>query len=429
MEKLKFSVILMLIVLLPFSMFAEGSQEESETEQQSVLKVLSYTTEPTKTIQEEIFSTYDQEHPNVDVRVDRVPFNELYRKIAVSVASEEPPDVIYVDGPLSKNYAANDIIISLSDYFSNDELSDFLPASIDEGSYQGEIYTIPERQSATAVIYNKKHVEEAGIKPPTQLEDAWTMDEFLNVLNKVTKKDSSGRVSVWGLTQMSKYRVYSDYSFIRSNGQSEDHPTFKGISDDGSTVDGYLDHPNTIEALKFWQDLHQTHKVMPTQQSPSMFENGMSVFYQAAGTAMGKLDKDYPDMDWSVMPQPYFQTPIVHTGSFHWGVTTKSENKEVAVDFIKYITNPENAMKLHQAVQQIPNRISVFEDSEIYKEYPRKVFKDTSLEWGEPRPQTVGFREYEDIMFNVLKDIILGEDVEERATRGVSEIESELEKY
>lgn len=428
MKRIICLLFLVFLFLFPLAFFASAQQGAVSTEK-VVIRVLSYTSEPTKTVQEEIFAEYDKANENIELQVDRVPFNELYRKIAISVASESPYDVIYVDGPLTKNYAYNNIIIPLNEYFTEEELSDFLPASINEGSFNGNIYSIPERQSATAIIYNKKYLEEAGITPPSKLEDAWTMNEFLEVLKQVTQRDENGRVTRWGLTQMSKYRVYSDYSFIRSNGSDENHPTFLGISPDGSTVSGYLDHPDTIEALKFWQDLHQVYKVIPTQQSPSMFENGLSVFYQAAGTSVGKLNKEYPDIEWGIMPQPYFKTPIVHTGSFHWGVSAKSKYKNQAVDFVKYITNPENATKLHLAVQQIPARRSVLDNVKTYESYPMKVYKESMKEWGEPRTQTVAFREYEDIMLKMLKDIILGANVEERVVLTVKDINAVLSKY
>ncbi len=393
------------------------------------LRVLSYTTEPVPRVQDAIFAKFMSANAGIKLEVERVPFNELYRKIAVAVASGTPYDAIYVDGPMTNSYARNGIIIPLDPYFSKEELADFFPSSIEECSADGKLYAIPERQSATAVFFNKKLLATTGIAVPDRLENAWSMDQFSDVLKKVTQRDSAGKVTVWGLAQMSKYRLYSDYSFIRSNGADKNSPVFKALDAANKTASGYLDHPDTIAALKFWQDLHQVHQVMPTQQSPDMFENGLSAFYQASDIAVGRLKKDFPNLDWGVMPQPFFKTPIVHTGSFHWGIMDKSQNQAAAVRFLKYVTSKEALTEFHLGIGQLPPRKSIFESVDSYKNYPQKLFADSLMKWGVPRPQTPAYSEYENFMFQMLKDIILGADVKAAVADTVKKVNEVLKKY
>ncbi len=395
----------------------------------ATLRVLSYTTEPVPRVQDGIFAKFMVANPDIKLEVERVPFNELYRKIAVSVATGTSYDAIYVDGPMTKSYAKNGILIPLDPYFSKAELADFFPSSIEECSADGRLYAIPERQSATAVLFNKKLLAATGIIIPERLENAWSMDQFLDVLKKVTKKDATGKVLVWGMVQMSKYRLYSDYSFIRSNGADKNSPVFKALDATNKTVSGYLDHPDSIAALKFWQDLHQVYQVMPTQQSPDMFENGLSVFYQCSDIAVGRLRKDFPTLEWGAMPQPFFKTPIVHTGSFHWGIMDKSQNQAAAVKFLKYVTSREALTEFHLGIGQLPPRKSIFESVDSYKNYPQKLFADSLMKWGVPRPQTPAYSEYENFMFLMLKDIILGADVKTTVADTVKKVDEVLKKY
>ena len=286
-------------------------------EEKITLRALLYTTQPPASLHDALIEKFQQENPNIEIVVRRVPFGELYRQTIISVASDDPPDVIYVDGPMVASLAYNKILLPLDDYFTEEEMQDFLPASVEEGSYEGKFYAVPERQSAIVLFYNKDYTDAAGIYPPQTLEEAWTWPEFLEVLKKVTKRDDTGNVEIWGLTQVSKHTLYSDLTIVRSAGESRESPTFKAISDDGTTVSGYLDTPEAKMALQFLQDLHQKYQVTPVEQMPDMFENGMSVFHMSPGHTAGRLTSEFPDLNWGVTPLPYFNTPITHTGSFH----------------------------------------------------------------------------------------------------------------
>jgi len=417
-------IFVLLILLLSCMVFTFALAEEKVT-----LRVLLYTTQPPASMHDELIEKFEKENPNISISVRRVPFGELYRQTTISVASDDPPDVFYVDGPMTASYAYNKILLPLDDYYTEEELKDFLLASIKEGSYNGKLYSVPERQSAIALFYNKDYTDAAGIYPPKELENAWTWPEFLEVLKKVTKRDEDGNVQTWGLTQVSKHTLYSDLTIIRSAGQSKNSLTYKAISDDKTTVSGYLDSPEAKEAFQFLQDLHQKYKVTPLEQTPDMFENGMSVFHMSPGHTSGRLEKEFPDLNWGVTPLPYFNTPITHTGSFHFGVSRKTEHPDEAVQFVKFMTNTENSKYFYEGVLQLPARFSVFEQIDRYDDYPLKIFYDSMVEWGEPRPRMPAYREYESLVNDMLKNINLGEDVDKALDYTVKKINNILLRY
>jgi multiple sugar transport system substrate-binding protein len=103
------------------------------------------------------------------------------------------------------------------------------------------------------IYYNTQSFEKAGVEPPTA---DWTWEEFVDIAQRLTL-DSEGRnrldpdfdetnVVQWGfrVRQFSFEWVYR----LWENGGDV-------LSPDGTTATGYLDSPESIEAIKWLRDL------------------------------------------------------------------------------------------------------------------------------------------------------------------------------
>lgn len=397
---------------------------------QVTLKFIGSEAEPLNSTQDRIFAAFQQKYPNIKVQVERVPFRELFRRIAISVASADPADVLYADGPLVASYAFHGVIQPLDKWFTKAEKDLFVPASLEEGSFQGKFYAAPERQSAVAIFYNTKMMADAGIRPPRTLKDAWTWPDALEVARKLTKDlNGDGVPDIWGLTwERFKNLMYAVSPIHRSNG-AKGSPTWLGIAPNGRTVSGALDSAETIEALQFFQDMHTRWKVTPQVETPDMWENGRSAMVVFTDSMFGKLARLYPDFqDYGVTPMPYFKTGFTHTGSLHFAIAAKSRNPNEAALLVKFMSL-EGAKMSFDGIQQLPAVRRLYSILPQYMSYPQNIFNKELLEWGVPRPKTVAFREYEEILSQALRDISLGANVRDRMRLVVERINTELAKY
>lgn len=391
------------------------------------IRVLLQSGEPQQSTHDQQIADLRKAYPDIRVQVERVPFTELYRTIAVAAATGKPPDVIYADGPMVWSYAHQGLIAPLDDYFATEDIADYLPSALAQVQYDGRIWAIPERESAMALLYNTDYTRQAGIEPPQTLDSAWTWNEALEAFKKTTRTSGS-RVDVWGLVFMSTWSVYSQYPIVRSAG-TPGSPTFMGMSPDGTTVDGYWNTTEALDAFQFWQDLHMKHKVAPVQQTPDMFESGLSAFYLATDMALGKIRKHYPDLNWDATPIPYFVTPMTHTGSFTLAISAASKHKDEAATFIRFMTSKEQALKSHQGIGQLPARQSVLTASPQYQKYPGKLYLETLFQWGTPRPRTIAYSEYDAILLEAMRDIGQGANVRSTVEAAVRKMDAELAKY
>ena len=80
----------------------------------------------------------DGMYAGVEIEFETVPFRELFPKIESSVAVGLPWDIFQADGPDMKHYGFNRVITPLTDYFNEEEMSQWFPQSIEEGSFRDE---------------------------------------------------------------------------------------------------------------------------------------------------------------------------------------------------------------------------------------------------------------------------------------------------
>lgn len=118
---------------------------------------------------------FEREHPGVTVRnVGATSPDELIRAIVANAA----PDLAYLYGPAALGpLAANHGVVPLDSWFDRAGLrdTDFLPAAIAQGRYQGSLYALPVTRDSRAFYWNRTLFREAGLdpdRPPQTLEEA-----------------------------------------------------------------------------------------------------------------------------------------------------------------------------------------------------------------------------------------------------------------
>ena len=111
---------------------------------------------------------------------------------------------------------------------------------------------------------------------------------------------------------------------------------------------------------------------------------------------------------------PYYAdgTQLCHTGSWHFGVSPQTKNKDLAVAVAKFFAGPEGAKIWYDNVRQLPARIELLNTLPEYNEYPQQLFADGLNTIGMPRIQTPGYTEYQQIFAELMQNISQGQGVE-----------------
>jgi len=383
------------------------------------------------------WKTSDPKWANVDVTVDSVPFNQLFPKIEASVAAGADFDAFLADGPDMKHYAYNGAIIPLDEYYTAEELAEFVPQTIAEGSYKGVFYSPAIMQSCSMMFYNADFTDEAGLQPPQEVA-GWTMDEAWDAFEKTTVDNTGdGSPEVWGM-RWGQGTWWGDYEhgIIRRSAGEKGSPTYEGMGADGISFVGYMDTQESIDSFQMYRDWHIGDRaVSPVEPLPDILESNQAAFQVTPDNRIGSIERLYPDggFNWGVTGIPYYAdgAQICHTGSWHFGVTPGSPNREAAVSLVKFFAGAEGAKIWYDQVQQLPARYDLLNTLPEYSEYPKQMFADGLQTIGEPRIQTPCYTEYQQFFAQLAQDVSQATeiDVGQAVKDAAANMEQVCQKY
>ncbi|SDS23099.1 carbohydrate ABC transporter substrate-binding protein, CUT1 family [Friedmanniella luteola] len=100
----------------------------------------------------------------VTIKIDATAFDA--QKFTTRAASGEVPDVVQMDRGLVATYAAQDLILPLDSCFSAhtvDVKSQYYPSVVDDVSYDGHVWAVPQFYQPPAIILNKRVMDAAGV--------------------------------------------------------------------------------------------------------------------------------------------------------------------------------------------------------------------------------------------------------------------------
>jgi multiple sugar transport system substrate-binding protein len=155
-----------------------------------------------------------------------------------SVASGNPPDVVYLDRNIIGTYAARGAVQPLDDCVEQAgiDMDAYRDAAVEQVTIDGSVYGIPEFYSVRVVIANNSVLEQAGLS----VDDVATGDwQQVAAANQAMSVASGGSVSRIGYDP--KLPEFLPL-WARANGTQL-------LSDDGRTAQ--LDDPKVVEAVDF----------------------------------------------------------------------------------------------------------------------------------------------------------------------------------
>jgi ABC-type glycerol-3-phosphate transport system substrate-binding protein len=377
-----------------------------------------------------VVQAFEATHPSIKVKVTSIPFNEFLNTLKVALAGTTPPDAAFTNGVDIQSLAFSGALLPLDDLFTEEDRQDFMPDLIDMVSLNGIAYGIPFEQSGGVMYYNAEYFAAAGVEAPKTLEEVWTWQEFVENVKKVVDYQAAQGKQVWGMVGLNNPidSTFFAWTMIRSN-SSPGSPLWDSISPDWTTVKGYIDTPEALEAYTFYQQLY-ADGFAPKENIPDAFGTGLAATMFAIPPSAGDLRNGFPALKWDVMPLPYFKTPLTHTGSFANTIAARSDNVEAAKEFVKFFSSPEGFKAYLSVTPGIPGRISVQKElPELQEGYLKLIFDEVN-QWGYARPGGPAHSIFNQIIAQrMIKDIALGGNIEEVVAAAVEEAEAQLTQF
>ncbi|OBB64434.1 sugar ABC transporter substrate-binding protein [Mycobacterium sp. 852014-50255_SCH5639931] len=295
-----------------------------------------------------IVDEFARRHPDIKVRpVLSAP--GVMQQLSTFCAGGKCPDVLMAWDLTYAELAARGVLLDLNTMLSRDQAfaaelkSDGIGALYDSFTFSAGQYALPEQWSGNYLFYNKRLFAESGLPPPPKTwQNPWNFTDFLNTATALTRRDRSGRVTQWGFVNM-WFSYYSAGLFAMNNGVPWSTPL-------KNPTHFNFDNDAFIEAVQFYADLANKHKVAPnasevqSMSTPDLFAAGRAAMamgghwrYQTFIRAEG-LDFDVTSLP--VGPRRQGQPAHSDIGSTGLAISASSQRKEQAWEFVKFATGP-----------------------------------------------------------------------------------------
>ncbi|MCM3729805.1 ABC transporter substrate-binding protein [Neobacillus cucumis] len=316
----------------------------------------------------EVKKAFEAKNPDIELVIDDLPFAQEHDKILSLDLAGNPPDIITASGAWLTEFADAKIIEPIDDRIAT--LPEDQKKAI-EGPmmlpYKGKVYGMPVTNGNIALFYNKKLLDEAGVKVPT------TWDEFMAASIKLTDP-SKNRYALTGNLAAEPPTVisYEVMPFILQAG--------------GKILDGnkaVFNSPEGVKALNFLKDLIKKNKVTTPgelnageKEKRANFSAGNVAFMFEGPWGVNIQKTLNPKLDFGVAPLPKGeQTGTIAQGSV-LALSSKGKNKDAAWKFIEFMGSAEGQLLWDKATNFFPYNKDTMNDKFFQEDPYLKVFVD-----------------------------------------------------
>jgi len=310
-------------------------------------------------------------HPNITVKFQDVPAEEMQTKLTTQIAGGNVPDTAYVDTGTVGSFAPRGAIVNLEDYISKSKgvsKDDYVDAFREMVSVDGKMYGLPIDGESTGLFYRTGLFEKAGIDgPPTTWAE---MEEDAKKLTVPAQKQ-------YGIALFaSQYETsYYWYPFLYQAG---------GTQTDESDTHAAFASPEGIKAAEFYTGLN---KYSPPDLWASnswdgrvSFATGKVGMYIAGAWFAGEMNNSYPKIKgkWATAPLPTMEegSPCATTiAGDALVIFSQSKEHDAAWKWIEFLSAPQNMALFDIGTKKTPSsllppRQSLLDDPKVFANFP-----------------------------------------------------------
>lgn len=358
------------------------------------------------------------------VRVD-VQFSDVWRYdelVRDAAMGGRLPCVMAVDGPLLSGYAWSGYLQALDPFVPKPLLNDVLPSIIQQGTYNGRLYSLGQFESGLGLWGNRRHLRAAGVRAAT-LAAPWSLAEFEQALQKLTALDD-----VDYAINFSVYYALSEFSAYAFS------PIVQGFG--GDLIDrthyrsakGVLDGPQAVHAMKRFQQWFQKGWSQAVIDRSDDFERGRTALSWMGNWKYLEYREALGD-DLVLMPLPDFGHGVkTGMGSWGWAISSTCRDPAAAWAFIAHLMSTEEILRVSNVNGSVPARRSAQARSRLYGSHgPLRMYAlQLAAGLGVPRPATPAYITIRTTFANAVSAIIAGGDVQAELSKAAGLIDADI---
>ncbi len=282
--------------------------------------------------------------------------NQYSERLMVQAAARSLPDVIHMDRKDLPLFVRKGIVEDLTPILARDtafSLDRFLPALLPSCRVGGRYYALPHNFSTLVLYYNKDHFDAEGMPYP---DSTWTWETLLQASRRLTKTDSSGKITRYGCLMNIVLPTVIAQNGGRILNEACDSCVIASPEAEGGVrfivdlADRYHVSWNILAQNLQWDDMFAGGRL-------SMIANGRwAAAWYMRSMASGSVDV-------APLPRGRFRrgAAVVHM----MAISSQSTKQEEAWEFVKFLVSEEGQRMINRDGANIPALRSVVSSDEF----------------------------------------------------------------
>ncbi|MCF7945981.1 MAG: extracellular solute-binding protein [Spirochaetia bacterium] len=397
-------IVMAMMIALVSPIFAQGGQEAAEAD---TVSVMFQGGEPEQAAVKAALERF-QEESGITVEALYTPHGGYNQKLSGYINSGDMPDIIQLDAPYLSNYVWSGVVEPIADYISPSVIADMTESNKTQCTYpiDNELYAVSHQDSTIVLYANKAYLERVGARIPESPDDAWSIDEFEQVLSDLASLPEV----MWPLDIMNAYGTRTEWGTFGFSPMFQSAGT--GLIDRNNwKSEGVMNSKENITFAERLQGWAQNDWFVPASAGDNQFFNSDRAaamawcghwLWPAAEQALGD--------DLVVLPLPDFGNGTVSpNGSWVWAITSKGKNKEGAAQLLEFILSDMDFYNDLKALNVFPGTKTFLSISDVYKDADKMaVAMEQAAKTAVSRPQHPAYPTITKSFAQAFDDIING---------------------
>lgn len=326
-----------------------------------------------------------EEQYGVEVHFERVTWGNREEKLILNTIAGTPPDVFMNGAQHLIELLDAGLLAPLDPYLADwDGLFDYNPVTLENSAYDGVQYGLPLYTDPRIFWYRADFFQEVGLDPDRPPQD-W--DQLLEAARKLTVTDGAVVTRMgYDLTRWTDGASSAAQDFVvflwQNGGEFIDPVTFMPR----------FHEREGVETMTFLRDLMTTvrppgHTVDPGQGSGSPIVRGTAAMNLNIGGVVAeayRADERVAAELRAIVPPPGHKEPASVTFTNWLAIHADSDKKDLAWEFIKFISEPQHLLEINLHLGYIsPLRSTIID---FVREQPESRYIYETLNYARPYP-------------------------------------------